>query len=126
IHRKTRSGVRQVPVQTTSFAVSIEHDGASVNDTPIDRAGPASQYHAVFGTPDRIIDGSSTPAPFGHRNNQFHYYDTLGVTLNEHHYTHQIQAINFVFDTDLADHPTMSPFIGTMIIGGLRISVGTV
>lgn len=108
-----------------TFSVSIQHDGASVNGTPLDASGAPSRFHAIFGTPDRIIDGSPTPAPVGHRNNQFHYYDPQGVTLNEHHYTYQIQAINFVFDTVLADHPTEYAFHGEMTIGGLRISGGT-
>lgn len=97
--------------QAATIDVSIHRGGASINGVPIGTSGPASQFHAVFGIPDRIIDGSPTPAPVGYRNNQFHYYDAQGVTLNEHHYTHQIQAINFVFDTDLSDHPTSTLFM---------------
>lgn len=111
--------------QAASLEVSIRRDGASINGTPLGTAGPVSQLHAVFGTPDRIIEGSPTPAPVGHRNNQFHYYDAQGVTLNEHHYTYQIQSINFVFDTGLSDHPTRHAFHGEMTVGGLGVVVGT-
>lgn len=110
---------------TTAVDVSIHRGGALINGLLISTSGPASQFHAIFGIPDRILDGSPTPAPEGHRNNQFHYYDTLGVTLNEHHYTHQIQAINFVFDSHLSHHPTKHSFFGEMSIGGLRIVTGT-
>ena len=111
--------------QAATVNVSIDRGGASINGVPIGTSGPASQFHAVFGIPDRIIDASPTPAPVGHRNNQFHYYDAQGVTLNEHHYTHQIQAINFVFDTALSDHPTEYAFHGEMNVGGLQIVIGT-
>ncbi len=105
--------------------VTVHLSGASINGKPIGTSGPASQFHALLGIPDRIIDASEVPAPPGHRNNQFHYYDSLGVTLNEHHYTHQIEAINFVFDTGLSYHPTKQAFRGEMSLGGLRIAVGT-
>lgn len=111
--------------EAATFDVSLHRGGASINGVPIGTSGPASQFHAVFGIPDRIIDGSPTPAPVGHRNNQFHYYDAQGVTLNEHHYTHQIQAINFVFDTGLSDHATKHAFRSQMNVGGLLIVVGT-
>ncbi len=111
--------------QAVPFHVLIHRDGASINGMSLGTSGPPSQFHAVLGTPDRIIDGSPTLAPVGHRNNQFHYYDTQGVTLNEHHYTHQIQAINFVFDTGLSDHPTRHAFQGRMTVGDLQIAIGT-
>lgn len=111
-------------MQAKSLTVSIQRNGAFVNGTAVGKAAPPSEFYAVFGTPDRILDGSPTPAPVGHRNNQFHYFDAYGVTLNEHHYTHQIQAINFVFDTELADHPTIHGFQGTMMLGGMQVSAG--
>jgi hypothetical protein len=95
--------------QAATVDVSIHRGGASINGAPLGTSGPASEFHAIFGTPDRIIDGSPTPAPVGHRNNQFHYYDAQGVTLNEHHYTYQMQHA----------------FHGEMNVGGLHIVIGT-
>lgn len=110
---------------TAPFDVAIHDGSASINGTPLGSSGPASQFHAIFGIPDRIVDASSTPAPLDHRNNQFHYFDAQGVTLNEHHYTHQIQAINFVLDTNLSHHPTKHAFRGAINVGSLQIVIGT-
>jgi hypothetical protein len=113
-----------MPASDARLSVSILCNGAFVNDTPLDRAAPPSHFHEIFGMPNRIIDGSPTPAPLGHRNNQFHCYDDLGMTLNEHHYTHQIQAINFVFDKNRSDHPTKNRFRGMLSIGNAQIFPG--
>jgi len=123
--KSTSSGAGNISMHPSTLNVSIHRGGASVNDTRLGTSGPTSQFHALLGIPDRIVDGSDTAAPIGYRNNQCHYYDTKGVTLNEHHYTHQIQAMNFVFDTRLAVHPTQHSFRGEMTVGGLRVVTGT-
>lgn len=89
--------------QQSSFRFAVTRDATYLNDEPLHGAGPPSDFYSVFGVPDRILGGSTTPAPVGYRNNQFHYYDRHGITLNEHHYTYQVHAINLVFDTGMAD-----------------------
>jgi hypothetical protein len=79
-------------------------DCLHLNGSAIASAGPAAFFYEILGTPSRFTTGG-TPAPAGHRNNQIHIYDALGVTLNEHHYTYQVTAITFVFATDESPFP---------------------
>jgi hypothetical protein len=103
--------------------VCVAATGITITGTPIHTAWPVANFHRIFGEPSRIVV-AGPPAPFGHRNNQIHFYDDLGITLNEHHYTYQIQAITFVLDTADAIHPTIRPFSGTLDIGGTRLVAG--
>lgn len=118
---KTESMTSLLP---SSCIVRITHDEVLINDAILPAAAPPSHFYEIFGTPDRVLDKFLTPAPHGHRNNQRHYYDDLGITLNEHHYTHQIQAINFVLDTEMAHHPTKNPFRGSLQVAGATLNVG--
>lgn len=106
------------------FEVLIRNDVVSINDIPLVTAGPQKNFYTLFGKPDRMADASKISAPPGHRNNQIHFYETLGVTLNEHHDTCQIQEVTFIFDVELATHPTTDPFRGRMTIGGVPIVAG--
>ncbi len=47
----------------------------------------------MLGQPQRVAP-AGPPAPVGHRNNHVHFYDHLGITLSEHHYTYQIQMMS--------------------------------
>ena len=124
-HTRVNLGVRRKDVtsinQPRSIAVVIRPDIALINGMPLGRSGPPSDFHSIFGVPDRVIDACPTLAPVGYRHNQIHYYDSLGITLNEHHFTNQIQAITFVFDIHLAVHPTKMPFTGSFDIAGFRV-----
>lgn len=71
-----------------------------------------------------LIAPAGPPAPVGDRNNHIQYYDHLDITLNEHHYTFQVQAITVVLNTIDAIHPTTSPFSGTLRIGGVNVAAG--
>ncbi|MDZ4821100.1 MAG: hypothetical protein SGJ20_19215 [Planctomycetota bacterium] len=70
-----------------------------VDDFRITTAPTVAAMHQRFGTPSRI-DTGETPAPAGHRNNQIHVYDELGITLNEHHHTRLLQLVTCWFATD--------------------------
>ena len=115
---------RMASPHLSSFRFAVTRDAAYVNEQQLNGAGPPSVFYSIFGVPDRIVDSSAAPVPIGHRNNQFHYYDQCGITLNEHHYTYQIEAINLVFDTGMADHPTLVPFTGTLSLAGLLLTAG--
>lgn len=65
----------------------------------IETAPTVAELHAVLGAPSRI-DAGERPAPVGHRNNQIHVYDAMGLTFNEHHSTRRAQEICFWFGTE--------------------------
>ena len=87
----------------------------------ISRALPASSFHDTLGTPDRIISRGQ-PAPVGHRNNQIHVYDSLGLYINEHHFTCLLSSVTFVLDPAHSSFPTLNPFCGNLDIGDLTIT----
>ena len=95
----------------------------TINGTPIHVAGSVASFYSLLGQPQRVVP-TGPPAPVGHRNNHVHYYDHLGITLSEHHYTYQIQAITAVLNTTDAIHPTGSPFSGALQIGGVHVAAG--
>lgn len=97
--------------------------GVTFNDMPIGSAGPVSKFHAIFGNPTRI-EPIGPPAPYGHRDPFSHYYDNLGITLGENHYTYQITSIDIVLNISLAMFPTSEPFLGTLDIGGIIVNSG--
>src|SRR6516225_6572148 len=53
----------------------------------------------MLGIPDRIVD-PAPPAPVGHRNNQIHVYDDLGLYFHEHHWTRLAMDLVFVYWPD--------------------------
>ena len=59
------------------------------------------EYAAVLETPARTEE-PSPPAPYGHRNNQIHLFDDLGLYLIEHHATRLVVAVVFVLWRDEA------------------------
>jgi hypothetical protein len=44
------------------------------------------------------VDAGATPAPTGHRNNQIHVYDELGIYIHEHHHTRRAICISLALD----------------------------
>ena len=100
----------------------IAPNGVTIDGSALHRAGPVAAFHSLFGQPSHVVP-VGPPSPAGHRNNRVHYYDDLGITLNEHHYTFQIQEISAVLSTE-AIHATTSPFAGVLEIGGVRIAAG--
>ncbi len=108
-----------------SCDLCVTATSVTIGQTPIHAAGPVGTFHSLLGEPTRIIP-AGPPAPFGHRNNHIHFYDHLGLRLNEHHYTHQIQAVTAVLNTVDSIHPTRLPFSGTLQVGGVNIGEGEV
>jgi hypothetical protein len=74
--------------------VELRLDGVIISGHPIPEAVQPSWLHAVLGIPDRVVD-PAPPAPAGHRNNQIHVYDDLGLYFHEHHWTRL--AVDLVF-----------------------------
>ena len=92
-----------------------------LNGLSIRQAMPASVFHDLLGTPDRIIAAGS-PAPDGHRNNHIHIYDHLGIYINEHHYTYLLSSVTFVLSPEFSSFQPTNPFSGTLEIGSLSIT----
>lgn len=110
---------------SSSFQFDVSADSVHVNQQRLNAAGPPAMFHAIFGIPSRIEERAKADAPAGNRNNQTHYYDQLGITLNEHHYTHQIQEINLVFDPAHSHHPTKTAFQGILSMAGVSLHPGS-
>ena len=99
-------------------------DGVVLNGYPISEAIPPHRLHEVLGPPDRIVD-PAPPAPFGHRNNQIHVYDSLGLYFNEHHSTRLTEDLVFVLwaEEEGYEFSPCRSFSGCLRLGGYRIPI---
>jgi hypothetical protein len=79
--------------------VNFRAPSVTLNRFVITTAPTVQELHELLGNPDRI-DAGETPAPVGHRNNQIHIYDQLGLTVIEHHYTQRIESMCCWFETE--------------------------
>ena len=86
--------------------------------TEIGTAPSVSELHALLGPPSRIAE-PAVRAPVKHRNNQFHVYDTLGLSFQEHHYTRLIAGCDIVFHPEELKVPfaPRMPFSGLLRLG---------
>jgi hypothetical protein len=91
-----------------------------VNGLRIDAAPPVAELLRVIGTPTRVDTGPQ-PAPAGHRNNQQHVFDTLGLHVNEHHHTRRAQAIGITLSADERRYgfTPASAFNGDLLFDGV-------
>jgi hypothetical protein len=91
----------------------------SMNGCQITAAPSVMELHAILGPPSRVVD-PHPPAPIGHRNNQVHIYDDLGLEFREHHYTRRIVGGTMVFWPDEYFHNfrPSAGFTGTLILAG--------
>ena len=103
------------------LTVAVEVDTFAIDGRSFDRPVQPVEFFPVLGRPTRSGDFYTKPAPWGHRNNQLHVFDDLGIVLNEHHATRCIQEVRFVFNTEEAIHPTTCPFAGSLLLGGLSL-----
>lgn len=86
---------------TTSPTIEVATDPPRVviDGLTIVSAPTVEKLHVVLGRPGRIESGE-TPAPVGHRNNQIHIYDQLGLVFHEHHYTRRAESIWCWFEVE--------------------------
>lgn len=106
-----------------SLVVVIDADRFELSGRAIRDAQSVAVMHGLLGLPDRI-EPAGPPAPFGHRNNQIHFYDRLGLYLNEHHYTCLVQAITFVLWREEAAFVPVQEFDGDLRVGGTPVTPG--
>jgi hypothetical protein len=66
----------------------------------------------------------SPPAPYGHRNNQIHLFDELGVYLIEHHATRMVNAVVFVLWLEESAFKPTREYNNELLVGGVRFFPG--
>lgn len=104
-----------------SIPSSLEH--LLIDDKSFDQPVTLAAFEEVLGHPERTWNGT-TPAPVGHRNNQFHYYDSLGLYLSEHHMTTFILSLDVVFESVACPHPPLKTFHSELLIGNSAVYQG--
>lgn len=87
-----------------TITVRVTLDELILGRLRLTHAVPLEEVAGELGRPDRSIAAGS-PAPYGHRSNQIHLYDELGVFLNEHHARRLIEEVTFVFDPSCSAFP---------------------
>ena len=106
-----------------SFTAIIDAGRFTLNDQSFRDAKQPKRFHDLLGPPSRI-EAMGLPAPIGHRNNQVHFYDDLGLYLNEHHDTFLIQAVTFVLWCEEAAFRPKNEIKGDLRIGGIVLTPG--
>ena len=91
-----------------------------INETAFGSAPSVPELHALLGPPSYIAE-PKTPAPVGHRHNQWHVYETAGVLFYEHHFTRRMTGCSVVFQPEDIKVPVVlpQPFAGPQELGGL-------
>jgi hypothetical protein len=98
-------------------------DGLLLNGHLFQSPMQPSEWAAVLGSPVRVVE-PSPPAPYGHRNNQIHLFDELGLYLIEHHATRLVDAVVFVLWLDETAFKPVCEYSGELTIGGVPFFPG--
>jgi hypothetical protein len=106
-----------------SVEADVTLDGLVLNGRLFRVPKLPSEYTEVLRTPARILE-ESQPAPYGHRNNQIHMFDDLGLYLIEHHATRLIDAVVFVLWLEECAFAPAREFSGKLTVGGVRFFPG--
>jgi len=107
----------------SSLTADVSLDGLLLNGRLFRSPAQPAQYAEVLGVPNRVEE-PSTPAPYGHRNNQIHLFDEFGLYLIEHHASRQIDAIVFVLWLEESPFKPARDFAGRLTVGGVDILPG--
>ena len=106
-----------------SVTAFVSLDGLLLNGRLFDSPVLPDEYAAALGVAARV-DEPSTPAPYGHRNNQIHLFDEFGLYLIEHHATRLIDAVVFVLWMEESPFKLAREFTGQLTVGGVRFRSG--
>jgi len=98
-------------------------DGLLLNGRLFQTPVLPTEYAAVLASPVRVVE-PSPPAPYGHRNNQIHLFDELGLYLIEHHATRLVDAAVFVLWLDESAFKPACEYSGELEIGDVRFFPG--
>ncbi len=102
-----------------AVTAKVSLDGIHLNGKQFRERVAPSEYAAILDSPVRIVEPLQ-PAPYGHRNNQIHLFDELGLYLIEHHSTRLVDSIVFVLWLDEAAFKPAREFDGELTIGGVH------
>jgi hypothetical protein len=106
-----------------SVTADVSLDGLLLNGRLFQSPIRPSEYAAVLETPVRVVE-PLPPAPYGHRNNQIHLFDELGLYLIEHHATRLVDGVVFVLWLEESAFKPEQEYSGELTIGGVRIFPG--
>jgi len=102
-----------------SVTADVSLDGLLLNGRLFKSPVRPSEYPEVLEISARIVE-PSTPAPYGHRNNQIHMFDELGLYLIEHHATRLVDAVVFVLWLEESPFKPAREYAGQLTIGGVQ------
>lgn len=102
------------------ITAEIDLNGVALNGRSFRRPGVLQDYVDHLREQPETYDGP-VPAPYGHRNNQFHLFHSLGLYLLEHHARRTIDAVVFVLDPAESPGKIRSPFSGSLKIGPVEM-----
>jgi len=106
-----------------SVTADVSLEGLLLNGRLFRSPVQPSEYAAVLGIPGRVED-PSTPAPYGHRNNQIHLFDEFGLYLVEHHASRLVDEVVFVLWLEESPFKPAREFTGRLTVGGVNIVPG--
>ena len=89
----------------------------------LSQAAEIDEVHGPLGPPNRIVSAGGK-APPGRRNNQFHFYDDLGMSFVEHHFTRRVMEARFFLAPSALTARPLQNFTGTLALGGLPVYAG--
>jgi hypothetical protein len=106
-----------------SVTADMSLDGLLLNGRLFQSPARPAEYSVVLETSARVVE-PTLPAPFGHRNNQIHLFDELGLYLIEHHKTGLIDSVVFVLRQEEATFEPLNEYSGDLTIGSVRFFPG--
>jgi hypothetical protein len=106
-----------------SVTADVSLDGLLLNGRLFRSAVQPAEYAVALGVPGRVEE-TLTPAPYGHRNNQIHLFDEVGLYLIEHHASRLINAIVFVLLLEESPFKPAREFAGRLTVGGVDVLPG--
>jgi hypothetical protein len=98
-------------------------DGLLLNGRLFQSPVRPAEYSVALETSARVVE-PTPPAPFGHRNNQIHLFDELGLYLIEHHKTRLVDSVVFVLWQEEATFKPLHEYSGELTIGSVRFFSG--
>jgi hypothetical protein len=102
---------------------NVSLDGLLLNGRLFQSPVQPAQYAVVLESPVRVVE-PSPPAPYGHRNNQIHLFDEIGLYLIEHHAARLVDAVVFVLWKEESAFKPEREYFGELRIGGVRFFPG--
>lgn len=106
-----------------ALTIEIGCNGLRIDETLFTAAVPVRTFETLLGATARTV-AAGPPAPVGHRNNQFHYFDDLGLTLIEHHATWLIECVVITLCCDQHVHSPRRSFPGRLTVADRPVHSG--